>query len=306
MNLNPSLFTELRLATPPIETFANTLRQWFGAAIIGGLIYGPSRAGKSNAIEYVTQRRTAIFGYDIPIVTVQWKRMPILEKDFHERFLSACGHSVPSDRTPNRLIEARLIEYLATAVARSGSSSLIVFIDDAQDMRLNDLGFLANVYNRLKKKRIQQYTFLVGERTLPELRAKATAAGCERYIGRFMCADFEFPLIKSERDLAFVFRQYDICGYPEKNGASIIHALLPKAFANGWRLEKQAGVIWKGFKTGARSVGKKNPRMTMQSCTILVAQLLQSLARRDAPDLCLSDEDIQSATKMVRHLHTAE
>lgn len=306
MKLNPSLFTELRLATPPIEALANTLRQWFGAAVIGGLIYGPSRAGKSNAIEYVTQRRADIFGYDIPIISVEWKKMPINEKDFHERFLSACGHSVPSERTPSRLIEKRLIEYLDTVVTRSGGSSLIIFIDDAQDLRLSELGFLANVYNRLKKRRIQQYTFLVGERTLPELRAKAAAAGCERYVGRFMCADFEYPLIKSERDLAFVFHQYDMCGYPKENSVSIIQTLIPKAFANGWRLEKQAGAVWKGFKASAHSVGKKGTRMTMQSCTILVAQLMQSLARREAPDLCLSEEDIQFATKMIRHLHTSE
>jgi hypothetical protein len=306
MKPNPSLFTELRLATPPIEAFANTLRQWFGAAIIGGLIYGPSRAGKSNAIEYVTQRRVDIFGYDIPIITIEWKEMSINEKDFHVRFLVACGHSVSSDRTSNRLIENRLIEYLATTVARSGGSSLIIFIDDAQDMRLKDLGFLANVYNLLKKRKIQQYTFLVGEEILPDLRAKAKAARCNRYIGRFMCADFEFPLIKSERDLAFVFHQYDICGYPKENCVSIIQTLIPKAFKNGWRLEKQAGAIWKGYKSGARSIGKKVTRMTMQSCTILVAQLLQSLARRDAADLRLSEEDIQSATRMVQHLHTAE
>lgn len=187
MKPSSSLFTELKLATPPIEAFGNTLRQWFSAAIVGGLVYGPSRAGKSTAIEYVTQRRIEIFGYDIPIVTVEWKKMPIGERDFHERFLSACGHSVPSVRTLSRLVENRLIEYLVTVVARSGGSSLIIFIDEAQDMRLNDLGYLANVYNRLKKRKIQQYTFLVGEQTLPQLRDSAAHVGAERYIGRFIC-----------------------------------------------------------------------------------------------------------------------
>lgn len=303
MNPNPSLFTELRLATPPIEELANMLRQWFAVGIIGALIHGPSRAGKSNAIEYVKRKRVEVFGYEIPVVAIQWKKVALKERDFHERFLSACGHSLPSQRTPNRQLESRLIEYLASEATRSGNSNLVVFIDDAQDMRLDDLGFLANIYNCLKQRDVQQYTFLVGEHTLPGLRERAIAAGSERYVGRFMCADFEFPLIRSEKDLAFVFRQYDSFGYPEGNSRSITETFLPKAFAGGWRLESQAGAMWRGFRSGARSVGKKTTRMTMQSCTILVAQLLQSLALKDAPDLKLTDKDIQSATRMVRYLH---
>lgn len=304
--MNPSIFTELRFATPAIEEFANTLRQWFMAAVIGGLIYGPSRAGKSYAIEYVTQKRREIFGYDIPIVCVDWKLMAIREKDFHERFLQACGHSVPSDRSTNSLIESRLVDYLACAAVRSGASSLVMFIDEGQDMRLSDLAYLANIYNRLKRPhKIQMFTYLVGERKLTALRSRALDAGYERYVGRFMCADFEYPLLRSARDLAFVLQQYDTCAYPEGSGASIIQSKLPKAWRAGWRFADQANVMWNGFRGANRAVGKKTSGMTMQSCTILVAQLLGYLTQRDASTLSVTAEDIASALTLVRHLHNA-
>ena len=301
--LDPSVFTELRFATPPIEKFANTLRQWFGAAIIGGLIYGPSRAGKSYAIEYVKQKRSDIFGYDIPIILMQWKKPIIKEKDFHERFLRACGHSLPSDRTSNRELETRLVEYLATLAANSGRSCLIVFIDEAQYLRLDDLSFLANIYNRLKDKKIQQFTFLVGERKLTGLRGKAITDGEERYVGRFMCADFEFPLLKSARDLAVVLKQYDTTDYPEGSGKTIIQRFLPKASAKGWKFENQSKQIWQEFRCSARSVGKKTSSMKMQSCTQIVAQLLQALSKRDTNNLSIKKEDIEKATELVKYLH---
>ena len=301
--MNPSMFTELRFATPAIEVFANTLRQWFEAAVIGGLIYGPSRAGKSYAIEYVISRKEEIFGYEIPIISLEWKKALQSEKDFHERFLNACGHSVPSDRTPNRKLESRLVEYISSAVSLSESSNVVLFIDEAQDLRLDDLGFLANIYNQLKKKKIQQFTFLVGERKLLELRGKSEGAGYHRYIGRFMCADFEFPLLASESDLSFVLKQYDSSDYPEGSGVTIVQQILPKAVDNGWLFEDQANLIWTGFRSAVRSIGKKSPRMTMQSCTILIAQLLQSLSKRDRKNLCMTQKDVDNATKLIKHLH---
>lgn len=300
--MNPAIFTELRFATPAINTLANTLRQWFAAAVIGALIYGPSRAGKSSAIEYIIQRRVEIFGYDIPVIAIPWKGMALSEKDFHERFLNACGHSVPSERTANRRLESRLVEYLASAVALSGNSCLILFIDDAQEMRLDDLAFLANIYNLLKKRKIQLFTFLVGERTLPKLREKADAEGCERYVGRFMCADYIFPLLQSAEDIAFVLRQYDVSEDFEGSGVTIAQRLLPKAVANGFRFEKMAPMIWNGFRRAVRTTGRQAPRMTMQSFTILIAQLVQGLARRDAPDLKLTDDDISQAVQLIRYL----
>ncbi|NOZ51687.1 MAG: ATP-binding protein [Gammaproteobacteria bacterium] len=303
--MNPSMFTELKLATKSIELFANTLRIWFQSAVVGGLIYGTSRAGKSYAIEYITTERKKIFGYDIPIITIQWKITTIHEKDFHVRLLSACSHSVPSTRTTNPQLEHRIVEYITGLAKKSGESNVIIIIDEAQDMRLSDLGYLANIYNQLKKNKIQQYTFLVGERKLLELRGKANDAGYARYIGRFMCADFEFPLIQSYKDLQFILTQYDQHGYPEGSGTSIVEKILPKSYSAGWRLASNAKDLWSGFLDSQKSTGRRNKKMTMQSCTILIAQLFHRLSKRDGGNLKLTKDDINASTELIKHLHNS-
>jgi hypothetical protein len=301
--MNPALFTELLYATPPIEAFANTIRQWYRAAIPGGLIYGPSRAGKSVAIEYVVQCREAIFGYDIPIIVVLWKKAAMAEKEFHERFLNACGHAVPSDGSPNSWLERRLVQYLDSWVSRSGSRNLIVFIDDAQDLSLRQLGYLSNIYNLLKRRKVQQFTFLVGERSLVSLRDKAKLEGSERYVGRFMWADFEFPLLESKADLRFVMEQYDTAEYPKGSGVSIVGQVLPKAVASGWRLVDQVDAIWGKYREGNRTAGKRRGGMRMQSCTSLVARLLQLLSTRDGHDLILTEEELEEAIFMAMYVY---
>ena len=77
--IDPSIIINMRFATPSIEALANTLRQWYASAIVGGLIYGISRAGKSYSIEYIIHKRKEIFGYDAAIVSMLWKETLVAE-----------------------------------------------------------------------------------------------------------------------------------------------------------------------------------------------------------------------------------
>ncbi|MBB5429848.1 midasin (ATPase involved in ribosome maturation) [Paraburkholderia sp. JPY158] len=52
-SLHPLVTGNYRLATPAIEAFYELVARCLRYRIMGALIYGPSRVGKTRAIEYV-------------------------------------------------------------------------------------------------------------------------------------------------------------------------------------------------------------------------------------------------------------
>lgn len=288
------------LATPPIEAFANKIRQWFLATIPGGVVYGPPRVGKSSAIEYVMRARAEVFGHNIPVFKAEWKRGRITEAVFYERFLVACDHALPTARTRATDLEKRLIEYLASSVTSSGTPCLVWFIDEAHFLTVEDFGWLMNIQNGLARRKIRMYTFLVGEPRLRDTRETFIVSDDAQIIGRFMWSQYEFPHLKSAEDLAFVLKGYDTyC--PAANGSvSITEALVPEAWKGGWRLMDQAKTIWGPYVTARRAATRDKPNlMSMQACTILVAQLLRWLAKRDGAELVLDKTLVEKAVELV-------
>lgn len=288
------------LATPPIEAFANKIRQWFLATIPGGVVYGPPRVGKSTAIEYVMRMREEVFGYNIPAFKVEWKRGRLTEAAFYERLLVACDHALPTVRARAADLEKRLIEYLASSVTPSGTSCLVWFIDEAHFLTVDDFGWLMNIQNALARRKIRMYTFLVGEPRLRDTRETFIVSGDGQIIGRFMWSHYEFLHLESAEDLAFVLKGYDTYRPPANSSTSLTEAHVPKAWRGGWRLTDQAKIIWEPYVAARRTATRDKPnRMSMQACTILVAQLLRWLGKHDCAELVLDKALVKKAVELV-------
>lgn len=288
------------LATPPIVAFANKIRQWYLATVPGAVVYGTQRAGKSYAIEYVMLAREEVFGHHIPVFKVEWKRGRLTEAAFYERLLIACGHELPTARTRAADLEKRLTEYLASSVIPSGAPCLVWFVDEAHFLTVDDFGWLMNIQNGLARRKIRMYTFLVGEPRLRDTRDTFIVSGDAQIIGRFMWSQYEFAHLKSAEDLAFVLKGYDTYCPSAHNTLSLTAMAVPNAWKAGWRLMDQAKAIWEPYVAARRAATRDKPNlMSMQACTILVAQLLRWLAKRDGAELVLDKALVEKAVELV-------
>jgi len=298
--VNPLRTNLIRLHTRPIEAFANTIRQWYLAAIPGGIVHGATRVGKSFAISYVMEHAKAIFGSDIPVFRANWTRGRISERAFYVRLLTAVGHEMPKDSSRTAQLEFRLLEYLAERARAASEPCLVWFIDEAHFLTDDDLGWWLHVYNAMQERGFQQFTFLVGEPRLLANREAFRQSGDTQFIGRFMWTDYEFEMLKSARDLAHVLHSYDTYPYPGKEKISITQGFAEKAYAAGFRLEQQAQAIWETYVAHRRSLGRElADTMIMQSCTILVAQLLRWANKRDSAGFSISEKVLQRAVQLV-------
>jgi hypothetical protein len=98
-SLHPLVTGNYRLATPAIEVFYELVMRCLRYRIMGALIYGPSRVGKTRAIEYVR----LLLAREYPKITTyhaQCEHRPRhAEGPFFANLLDAVGDHAPNAGT---------------------------------------------------------------------------------------------------------------------------------------------------------------------------------------------------------------
>lgn len=135
--LHPLATGNYRIATPAIETFYELVDRCLRYRIMGALIYGPSRIGKTRAIEYV-RLLLARHHRKITSYHAQCEHKPRhAEGSFFVNLLEAVGDSDPNAGT-NSSKRMRLTLRMREAAARAGSGTVLLFCDEAQRYDQNE------------------------------------------------------------------------------------------------------------------------------------------------------------------------
>ena len=130
-SLHPLMTGNYRIATPAIEEFYELVARCLRYRVMGALIYGPSRIGKTRAIEYVR----LLIARNYPRMTsyhAQCEHKPRhAEGPFFANLLEAVGDPDPNagSNTSKRM---RLALRIREAAARAGSGVVLLFCDEAQ------------------------------------------------------------------------------------------------------------------------------------------------------------------------------
>lgn len=247
---HPVVTGRYRLSSPPIE------RAW--ALVVNMIRYHhPSMAlmsdprwGKTACSEEIEAR----LARDYPEFFVVWfdaqyyKEKVPSEKRFLGDLLIACEHSLTSSGDPEKRI-LRIANYLWSKVERTQARTIVILVDEAQDMRLSQWRLLKRILNKLERRRVQTHTVCFGQRSLLINRNAFYAADGRDVVMRFMATVNLFEGIASVKELASVLRQYDTALiFPEESGVCFTEFMYPHAFGAGFRLEQVAERLWAAFK----------------------------------------------------------
>lgn len=281
-NQHPLDRDEYTVSTPAIVRFVNVVKGWTEWKIRGGIIFGRSRAGKSNAINYFRANVREIYGHEVATFTVNCeKQRTPRERDFLTRCLTQIGHDVPSAGSNSDKL-ARIVEYLHGEALRCNDNRIILFFDDAHWLHDTHLDLLMVIYNDLESRGTRLFVVLVGQKELLARKEALRIAQKFQLVGRFMVGESEFLGIQNVDDVKYILERYDeFSEYPEDSKISFTHHYLPVAFENGWRLAGLTKQIWGAFKRArekAHIKGKLN--IPMQPFTAVVDGVLKDLNRR--------------------------
>ncbi len=251
--INPSLHPlttgNYRIATPAIEVFYELITRCLRYRIMGALIYGPSRIGKTRAIEYVRllleRNHPGLTSYH-----AQCEHKPRhAEGPFFANLLEAVGDPDPNAGS-NPAKRMRLALRMREAAARAGCGTVLLFCDEAQRYNENEYEWLRDVHDALDRQQIKLFTFLVGQQELLAQKTALQIAGRTQIVARLMVEELAFYGIRDAVDVATCLQGYDNTAYPEGSTWNFTRFYVPRAFDAGYRLVADADLLWQAFWTG--------------------------------------------------------
>jgi len=236
-----------RIGTPAIEAAYTLIKQCLNHRITGALIYGPSRIGKTRAIEYLR----LLMAQQNPKVTtyhVQAEHKPKhAEGPFFTSLLEAVGCPDP-DRGSNASKRLKLISRIKDACARNGSGVVVMFFDEAQRYGENEYEWLRDVHDHLDRINIRLFAFLIGQEGLRAVKTAFQQENKTQIVARLMVEELRFYGLRDAADTATCLQSYDTTCFPKGSDWTFTRFFAPVAVAAGYKLADDAQVLWNAFE----------------------------------------------------------
>lgn len=241
------LFTRtVLLPTTPIRTFYKVVKRAVVLREMGIWLAAPSGVGKSSALDMVVELMTA----SMPTLLVLKhnmlnQQMPSI-RAFFKNFLATLRHYEQKGETSD--VRQRLVNTLIDDARVRGSSMVLLMIDEAQAMTIQDFKFLKDVSNALEQENVQLVTILMGQDPdLSELIIELRRARRLDLISRFALQRIEFVGYSCVDHLREILREIDTAIYPIGTEYTWTSYFFPRAYESGFRLENEAQAFFKAI-----------------------------------------------------------
>ena len=287
------------LATPPVETFFNTIAQWIDIGVPGGCIWGRPQLGKTWAQDYLTthlagklEERIPVFQYACPDNV----KSIITENKFFGDLLAACEHDLPDSGNAS-VKRRRLVNFMVERAHSMGASKVLLMADEAQQLTDFHYTWLMAVYNDLHRHGIRLITVLTGQEQLKNRRADLKGDNQDQIIGRFMLVTSEFTGLRSVADFRATLELYDFEErFPVDSDWTYTRFFLPRAYDAGLRLSNYAQQIWTIYEEVSRTARLVDfKEIGMADFAAFVQCLLKINMDSDSETFKLTSEMLQDA-----------
>ena len=249
---HPLITRDYSLYTPAIEQMGDTMARWLDDQVDGAVIFGPSRFGKSSAVDHWLQSLLSErHGGYVPLVV--WSHVDTGGAQsvgrFHSHLLHASRHLLTRAARSPQERQDMLIERLAQLAAAGGGRFLVLVIDEAQGMTQREWLWLVELHSLLEKQRIRLCVFAVASLQFFDEPVGLAMSGGAHVAARFMLTSAPFRGIRGVEELRFVLSGYDEgTEWPAGTGLSFTAGLATQAWDAGFRMADQAEPLWRALE----------------------------------------------------------
>src|SRR5258708_12811552 len=135
---HPLLGRDYTVPTPDIVRLGEALRLWHRAGITGALLLGPTRIGKTSAVDDCIANIDQIVAAPCFATRINWRNSSQLtDRNFFARMLAGLDYR-GTDRATADALERCLVERLATAASNSGGPRPLPLIPHPNTLTPND------------------------------------------------------------------------------------------------------------------------------------------------------------------------
>lgn len=219
--------------------------EWIQTNSCGGIVYGPSRAGKSSAITYIAKSLKETYGTELPVYVYTATDHIATQKAFYESLLMALDHPDASKGTTNQMRQ-RLVNRIIMAALNTKYKLACLFIDEAYLLTQKEFTWLCDLYNELAINDIQLTCLLVSTSEILDVKKGFIRAGKQQIVQRLMMKEAEFHGIESQYDLTICMNSLENNFVPQGYDEPICLSenYFPDAHRDGKSLASFAPAFW--------------------------------------------------------------
>jgi hypothetical protein len=268
-----------RLKTPPVREASQKVLVAFNTGCGSSMLIGKARLGKTFAARWICQCIEMLLG------PVSWfeisfeKSIRPSESNFFSLLLKSVDHQYVSGRRPRELRD-RISEFLIERASESPLGTVILLLDEAQNLSEIHWTWLAELSNSIDRAGFSLFTLSTGQPSLYAVRntlRELTSSDHESdfIIGRFFLDMNDFRGLQTKEDVRLTFREYGESPLGPGEAVLWIEEALPIAYKEGWRLEELTDVMWGAFCEVWRQRGRADKiEIPMTYFDLLVRQIL--------------------------------
>lgn len=292
--------------TPAIDQLAAQIGDWIEEQATGGYIWGPSRYGKSRAVQYfLGQILNERFKQNIPLVIVNRTMAHNSAGAFFSDILRAAGQRYWHSRHTPRKKEQLTIDCFLALAKTGNTNTAILLIDEAQTMTDKELVWLTGLQNEIEKAGVMLTVIQIGSHQLDYVHSIQALTGNAHVSARFFVRSAQFHGISSVEQLRYILVGYEEDSeWPACSGISFTTAfgLIPGQITSLDQL------LWDAFLKffPADLINEKSVlEIPMQHFARTIESLLKSSAAGASWDVLCSDESLVNTirkTSLEQHL----
>ena len=284
--------------TPSVKNALNQFVEGISAGLPGMAWVAYSRCGKSTAIRVIVRQLAHTYPNTPVFSFVAKHHQEPNEVRFYRELLTDCGLSPPPGRKADEHFE-RLWKGLYTSALNGRSSRVILLIDEAQKLSIDEYSWLIDLTNALAVQGISVTVGLFAQPELIKLRDRFYQDGRVDIIGRFMVVVEAFEGVRNCEELREVLACLDneeMSEYPDGSGCSCTEFFVHEAYRLGWRFEEQAENLWRAFVQSAASrVAEEKLSIGMNWVKLTVQKILLELMEGRPSDEVLTAQFLVNA-----------
>ena len=279
---HPLVTRDYSLYTPPIERMVDQLASWIDNQVEGATIYGPSRFGKSSAVDHWVQTLLSQ-RYKSAVPMVVWSHTDAGGANSIGRFyaclLHASNHPLAKATRSPLSRQHMLMERWHSLAVRGGGRFLVLIIDEAQGMSQREWMWLVELHSLLEKERLRLCVFSIASLQFFEEPMGLAMVGGAHVAARFMLASERFHGIEGLDELACVMVGYDqATEWPPHSGTSFTEGVAAAAWAEGFRMEDHADKLHQALVEGLPTNYAGPPEFPMKSIAHCCRHILLRIA----------------------------
>ena len=266
--------SEFFVKTPMAVSLKNQLNAWLQNGATGAVILGPSRAGKSRAIEYASQRLVNRLEQPIPARSLTIHRRTAKTETSIFRNLCLSLSLKPKSRANTDDMSDLVFHHFCDLAQLNDTKQVVLFVDEVHRLTIEQLEAFCEIYDKLVVAKVNISIFFIGnQNSCSPLLQHISLEKNELIRGRFFTRHVKFTGLRNVKDVRATLSEYDSMRFPTPDGPTFTSRFLAEKCGADFNLRTVSEILWEVFNDDFR-VNLKIKAWPMQYFVAVVRMLL--------------------------------